>query len=401
MSLTASFPEVWAKEQQLVFYKENVAKVLAEMKFKSELSSGDTFSRVKRTEDSTVYEYVRGSDMTFEDIATTKEQLVVNKEFYKSFYIDDFNKIQSNYEEAANFGRDNGEYLSNQVDADFLGEVVNADLSVDAADVGGTAGNGIDTTTSNVLKMFSAIRRKLRKNNISTSRWYGVISPEIEEVILQYLANKNTTLGDDKSENGKFMKFLGFDLYVSNQLTSSAVLALATQPTDGDTVTVNGIVYTYKTTLGSTPGNVLIGASADAARANLAAAVNRGAGAGSTYVAFTSTSTEYRKQANMTATNDDTANTLLVVNRGVGVITVSETLTAGADIWGTYKQHLQFGQKGAVTMIIQEDASPEIKDHPFRKGKNVLNAVLYGLKTYTDGAKRLVDVQVDAEAFVA
>jgi len=50
--------------------------------------------------------------------------------------------------------------------------------------------------------------------------------------------------------------------------------ALSVQPTDGDTVTLNGVTFTFKTTLGSTAGNVLIGGSASAANTNLTALIN-------------------------------------------------------------------------------------------------------------------------------
>ena len=50
-------------------------------------------------------------------------------------------------------------------------------------------------------------------------------------------------------------------------------LPFTVQPTDGDTVTINGVTFTFKTTLGATAGNVLIGGSATNARANLAALI--------------------------------------------------------------------------------------------------------------------------------
>ena len=70
------------------------------------------------------------------------------------------------------------------------------------------------------------------------------------------------------------MTYMGYDFHVSNQLTSTAVLALATNPTAGDTVTIAGQAFTFVSPIGTTAGNVLIGASADATRANLAALVN-------------------------------------------------------------------------------------------------------------------------------
>jgi hypothetical protein len=164
--------------------------------------------------------------------------------------------------------------MKSQIDADVLYEVVNASSVVDAGSVGGTAGQGITLATDTILNVFTAATKKLAKLNIMDTDKVGVISPEVEEFISLYYGAKVTDLGDKVSENGYFTKISGYQLYTSNNTTGSAVLALATQPTDGDTVVIQGVTFTFKTTLGSTPGNVLIGASADAARANLAALIN-------------------------------------------------------------------------------------------------------------------------------
>lgn len=56
----------------------------------------------------------------------------------------------------------------------------------------------------------------------------------------------------------------------TGSITSSGVNVTA-----GDTVTVNGKVYTFVTPIGNTEGNVLIGADANASLANLFMAINR------------------------------------------------------------------------------------------------------------------------------
>lgn len=48
-SFTADFPEIWAREQQEVFYKENVATKIADVSYKSEMSFGDTLNRPYRS----------------------------------------------------------------------------------------------------------------------------------------------------------------------------------------------------------------------------------------------------------------------------------------------------------------------------------------------------------------
>ena len=51
-----------------------------------------------------------------------------------------------------------------------------------------------------------------------------------------------------------------------------------------------------------------------------------------------------RKFYNITATNDNTADTMVVTHKGAGVISVSETLADASDIWtlALQKQHQLF-----------------------------------------------------------
>lgn len=399
-SLSASFPEIWAKEQQTVFYKINVAKALADMSFQGEMSRGDTLHRPYRSTGS-IQSYSRGTDVTIDDITDTDETLTVNSEFATGIYIDNFDKVQSNYDIAAGYGKDYGVYMSNKVDADILGEVQNATSTFDDGDIGGTSGNGITLTTSNVLKVFSGARRKLAQQDVPIENVFATVSPEAEEVVIQYISGRDTMYGDDMNKNGFIGKFLGVDLYRTNQSYGSAVLSLATQPTNSDTVTIEGVTFTFVSSIGTTAGNVLIGANVDATRANLAGLINAPTTTSSTQVALSTANA--RKFLNYSATNDNTADTLTVKAKGVGVLTVSKVLTDATDTWTTakIKQHLMFGIKGAVTCVMQKEPSLDIQQAQKRpKGcMYLINAMLYGYKTFVDGAKQLVNVQLNASSY--
>ena len=65
----------------------------------------------------------------------TGENLIVNKQYYRTFSVDDFDNIQSKYDMIASNGEDAGTLLSNQFDADILAEVLNATSTVDAGDL--------------------------------------------------------------------------------------------------------------------------------------------------------------------------------------------------------------------------------------------------------------------------
>lgn len=398
-SLSASFQEIWAKEQQRVFYKTNVAMKIADMSFDDTMKFADTLNRPYRSS-SNVQTYTPGTAITIDDLTDTNEQLSVNRKFATGFYVDDFDQLQDKYDIAATYGKDYGVYLSNQVDADVLGEVTNATSTVDDGTLGGTSGNGITATTSNILSIFSEAKKKLLKLNVPDKDFFAVISPEIEAVMIQYGAGRDTAKGDTAMENGFFTNFYGFRCYVSNQLANTAVLSLATQPTDTDTVVINGVTFTFVSSIGTTAGNVLIGANVDATRANLAGLINAPTTTSSTQVALATQNA--RAFTNLvSATNSNSADTLTVVYKGVGVLTVSEALTDATDTWTAAKtvQHNFFGAGSAPTIVMQKTPQIEVRTVQDKLGKNVLNGVLYGVKTFADNAKQMVNVKIKSSSF--
>lgn len=402
-NVSASFETIWAREQQEVFYKRTVSSVVADVSKRSLMSAGQTLTRTYRSGsvNDAPSVYSRGTDITLTDITDTAETLVVNKQFADGFYVDDFDAIQDKYDIAANYGRDYGERMKAQIDADVLYEVVNASSVVDAGSVGGTAGQGITLATATILNVFTAATKKLAKLNIMDTDKVGVISPEVEEFISLYYGAKVTDLGDKVAENGYFTKISGYQLYTSNNVTGSAVLAMATNPTANDTVTIQGVTFTFVSSIGTTAGNVLIGANVDATRANLAALINAPWTTTADGVALTGTNLK-NIQARAVAVNDNTADTLTVRYKGAGVLTVSETLTAGADVWTTalQKQLCLLGVRNMCTTLVVQSA-PKIyrKEEPKKIGGNYLSAMLYGIKTFADNAKNMVRVEIASSGF--
>ena len=68
---------------------------------------------------------------------------------------------------------------------------------------------------------------------------------------------------------------------------ATATLTFGANAGNGETVTIGGRVYTFQTVLTNVAGNVFIGVSASASLDNLIAAINKGAGGGTTYAAST------------------------------------------------------------------------------------------------------------------
>lgn len=192
-NFTASFEEIWALEQQTVFYKQNVAMKVADISFNATMKTGDTLNRTYRSTNRPQV-YVRGTDITADDKTDTLEQLSINLQYANLIYVDDFDQIQDKYDIAQSYGYDNGVFLSNQVDADVLGETLNATSVVDDADLGNTAGNGIILSSTNVLQVIATAKTKIKKQNVPLVELKAVISPEFEQQLVEYGSGRDTTM---------------------------------------------------------------------------------------------------------------------------------------------------------------------------------------------------------------
>jgi hypothetical protein len=216
------------------------------------------------------------------------------------------------------------------------------------------------------------------------------------------LAGKESILGDRTGENGHMGRYFGFDLYVSNGGYWTGKLNMATNPTDGDTVTINGVLFTWKTTLGSTAGNIHICSDAAHSVTSFVASLNT---PGTTVTSATDAGfvklsvADQAKLYGLTAT--DATTNLTFTYRGAGAPVVSETLTAPADIWtsGLNISHNMFGAKGAVDFVIQKQPTVQIEKAEARLGYKVIPYTLFGKKTFADGAKKLIDVKVDTTLY--
>lgn len=104
---------------------------------------------------------------------------------------------------------------------------------------------------------------------------------------------------------------------------------------------------------------------------------------------------------NASAVDSPSGDTLTVTHKGVGILVVSETLTDATDTWtaALQLQHQMFGGVGNPVLVMQKNPQIQIKEVPDKLGKNILNGVLYGVKTFTDNAKAMVDVQIRSDAF--
>lgn len=358
--------------------------------------------------------YTRGTDMTPISVDETNETLTVNLVPSAALPIDDFDELQSNFALQATYAKKMMRAVNSMIDLDYLAEVANASSYVDAGDVGGSAGSPVTLTTNNVIAVYAAALRKLQENNVEIagigdprpdmtsikkgnmkpmgSSGFANLSPYFNSILIQAIGGRATEMGDLVGKNGYVNTYYSFDNFVTTNSYWEGILSMATNVTADDTVTIGGVVFTFKASPASA-GEVDIGGSVDVTRANLAAAINGGAGAGTAYIELSAADRKALKF--FTATNNNTADTLTVVAKGADYVQVSETLTDGTDAWTKEQQHLLFGQKGAVDMVVQKNIGVKVSDIPLQHGVYVKPYALFGKKTFSEGADALVDVRIN------
>lgn len=393
-SLTAASPAFWSARMGRKLYKNVIYKSVASSEEQSRLSFGVSVDRPYRS-DLRVQNYVKGTAATAQDITATSDKLTIDKQKTILIYVDEVDKLQSNYDLAMYWSDEMGKRMGEQIDAEFLYEVVNANNTVDDADLGGTSGNPFAASVTNVQLVASKINRKLDERNVPMDGRFWAISPQLKDFIWQYIAGKESLLGDKTTEFGNLGKFAGLDLYVTNNLAASAIWTPANNPSNGDTITIGGITFTFVNSIGTTAGNVLIAGSTALTLDNLVALINDPSTTNANQVGFTGTSLD--TVSNMVAVDGTTY--LQVYQKGISYITV--TGSDATDIWSKKTQHSLAGLKGSIDLVIQKN--PDVQSAPMasvgKRGSNYMALSVFGTKTFNQGKNQIVNVKVDSSSF--
>lgn len=333
--------------------------------------------------------YTPHNDISFETKTATKQTLEVDTFEYAAEDIDVTEEKQTPYNLLEHSLQSIRKGLMNRVEQNYLDNITSADHNINS-------GTALEVTSANILDILEEAEGKLGAFDApyETAMRACVLGPRTVAKLRRAKSDRESRLGDATLQNGVVGPWQGWTVVQNNNLPWSATLTIATTPTDGDTVTIAGVTFTFKTTLGSTAGQVLIGGSAANARANLKSAVEGGGTAGTDYVALglRDQFLLYRKR-NIAATSDEA-----MAFTGYGDISVSETLTAAADVWSAQKQQSVLMVRGAIDMVLQ---FMDLKIADKEKGFADLPKGIIGIGTqmFDDGKVLAVNLTQDVSNF--
>jgi len=393
----AMSPVYWSKRMGRKLYKTDVFRSLANFEEQNTLKDGQKVDRPYRS-DIVVESYTKGTALTAQDLTATDDLLVVDTVKAALLYVDNVDKIQNKYSAANAWIDEAGKRLSNAIDAKFLYQVFNSNNTVDDGTIGGTSGDGITLSAGNILDVFGAVNLQLDLQNVEEEERFFVISPHFYTVLWKYIAGKVTMLGDKTGENGNIGRYAGLKLYKSNNLTGSARWTPANNPSNGDTITINAVTFTFVSTIGTTAGNILQTTSTAVTIDNLVALINAGGeGDGVNYVSL---STANKRVVQNWVAVDGT--TYLEV-RAMGSSYLTVTGSDATDVWTATQQaqNLFAGRKGCVDAVIQKEPSTEMGPTVAvgKSGTNILPMTLFGVYVFYQGKNEMVRVKLRSDAY--
>ena len=382
-NLDAFSPEYWSARTQRLLKRKLIAREIASMEEQAVLRDGDMVHRPYYS-DVVVNNYTKGTDVTVQDVSATDEYLVVNKSKEATVYIDEIDVKQNKYD-AANKYIDRMTYaLKKDIDWAFLQEVLNAQYSMTDGDMGGTPGNPITVSVSNAFSLFTKTEAKMNANDIEdTKAWFFLITPDVKAAIQQ----TNLVNGFNQADAAlrgtlKGVGYLGtwgnFNLFVSNNVAHTNKVTVSSLAAN-DTLTINGATITFK----ASPANAW---ECKPSLAALKGMINGVMATAGDYVEFDAADRAKLLAVNAKAIDDGTDATIVTAGH---VAYAQSGVTLGGEI-----AHCWAGQYGCSDMVIQKDVAVQKNKEPKKTGYNYLCWTLYGIKTFTEWAKRCIDVLV-------
>lgn len=401
-ALTAASPTYWSKAAGRKFYKTVIFRGITDFSEESLLGNdGRIVDRPYRS-DVVAENYTKGTALTAQDLTYTSDQMTMDQFYSLLMYVDDVDKLQNKYDTVKLWAEEAGQRIGNRFDAQVLYEVINATTSVDAANLGGTADEGISLTSANVALLFGEVNEALDALDIPESERYFAISPLAYNKLWQFIGGKESMLGDKTGETGMVGMYGGLKIFKSNNTTAEARWTPADNPADDATITIEGITFTFQDTIGTAAGNILQTTSTAVTIDNLVALINNG-GVGDGVNNVSLSTANQRTVQNWVAVDGTTY--FLVRIKGAGNdITVASS--EAADTWDAKweYQDLVAGRKMAISAAIQTggqgivDTAMASTVSAGKRGTNVMPLLVGGTKVFNQGKNELVRVKVRTDS---
>ena len=225
-------PQLWSTMVQVPLYKSLVAMEVANMRLQDELKFADRIN-IPRFGSLSVQTYTPGTTISATNQSWTYDTLIVSSYKYVAFYVDNVKNLQTNVDQARELATEAAYQLKNQIDTDIFKNITGTDgFTSYQADAGtlqnGTAHRPVSAGSASIINLFANARKLLRQNNVEeTGDWCAVVTPQIAAYVETKAASVGFNVADSTLRNGYAGDFMGFQVYISNNLPSGKASAIS------------------------------------------------------------------------------------------------------------------------------------------------------------------------------
>ena len=214
MAISTFIPQVWSARLLVNLQRDLVFGALCNRNWEGEIAQyGDTV-HINNLGDISVKEYTPNADIAAPDqLATTDTVLKIDHGAYFNFYVDDVDKVQARVELMDKAMANAARKIAENTEAYILAEINKSATKTSGA-----------IPTGGIYEVLVMLKMGLDEKNVPREGRKLVIPPAVEaELLMDNRFVAGTESSNERLENGKVGRVLGFDVHVSTLLTDSLV----------------------------------------------------------------------------------------------------------------------------------------------------------------------------------
>jgi len=182
-----------------------------------------------------------GTDIDTQSVDDIKKTLTVDQAKYFSFYYDKVDNAKAAYSVLSRFGEKGAYELANTLDA-YIADLLGSEATNKETATLGTLALPVSLTASNALDYVAEIKEVHDEQNIPQDGRFMVVPPFMASVIAQTNIETASTTSEAARSTGWISNYLGYNMYMSNNLPKKVQAVLTFDADFVDSNTINGTV---------------------------------------------------------------------------------------------------------------------------------------------------------------
>ena len=237
MSVENFIPTIWSAKINKALDKSLVALSLANQNYQGEITGpGDSVKITEIGPISTANYTKNSTSITYSALDDASKTLLIDQIKYASFYIDDVDRSMALSGLQEEGSRKMAMAFKDGVDSHILGLYAQAGTTANL----GTTGTPITCSAGTIVSRIAQIGKELSENNVPTEGRWLVAPPWFQKNLILAIGTSSYQPNLPALENGFIGHFLGFDMFISNNVSHSSTTWYAILAGIRDAITYAG-----------------------------------------------------------------------------------------------------------------------------------------------------------------